>query len=165
MECLCGCGENTKKGNYFIHGHHARGEGNPKWNGGKTVLGNRNKYFGIRMPSHPRTEAGGYVREHVLVSEKALGKLLPERAVVHHVDGDGRNNNNNNLVVCEDDFYHRLLHKRERAYRECGNAWWLKCKFCKQYDAPENLRLVPSRNYAAGHHTTCQKEYDKKRRG
>ena len=32
----------------------------------------------------------------------AMGKSLPIRAIVHHVDGDTLNDSNKNLVVCED---------------------------------------------------------------
>ncbi len=34
----------------------------------------------------------GYHREHILVAEKMLGRLLARGEVVHHVDGDRANN-------------------------------------------------------------------------
>ncbi len=52
--------------------------------------------------------------EHILIVEAAIGKYLPEHAVVHHLDEDGTNNVNNNLVLCQDDPYHKLIHVRMR---------------------------------------------------
>lgn len=55
----------------------------------------------------------GYKMEHVLLAEKALGRKLPEGAVVHHMDGNPSNNHQPfNLVICPDQAYHALLHKR-----------------------------------------------------
>lgn len=31
------------------------------------------------------------------------------------------------------------MHQRLRAYEACGNADWVKCSICKQYDDPKNL--------------------------
>ena len=57
-----------------------------------------------------------YRMEHVLFAEKALGKPLPEGAVVHNVNGDpGDNETPWNLVVCPDQDYHLLLHRRAQA--------------------------------------------------
>ena len=94
--------------------------------------------------------------EHVLVVEQALGKPLPSEAVVHHVDGDPLNNNPKNLVVCPNQEYHMLIHRRQRALDACGHADWLKCKYCKQYDAVENLYVNP-KGYAS--HRACAAQY------
>lgn len=52
--------------------------------------------------------------EHIVVAERALGKPLPNGAVVHHVNLDTHDNRPCNLVICPDEAYHRLLHKRMR---------------------------------------------------
>ena len=160
--CQCGCGDKVVRSNKYIHGHHTKGTGNPKYKGGVIVVKNRTY---LRLPWHPQTTMGGYVPLHRVVAETALGKVLPQKAVVHHVDMDVSNNRNSNLVVCEEENYHKLLHKRQRAYAACGHALWLKCKFCKQYDDPSNLHLIKERNNGAGYHSDCSKEYDKKRSG
>ena len=51
--------------------------------------------------------------QHRLLAEKALGKPLPRRAVVHHLNGDKADNRPCNLVVCPDEAYHNLLHSRQ----------------------------------------------------
>jgi hypothetical protein len=54
-------------------------------------------------------------KEHVFLAEKALGKLLPKGAVVHHMNENKADNFTPlNLVVCPDQAYHALLHKRMR---------------------------------------------------
>lgn len=41
----------------------------------------------------------------------ALGKSLPTKAVVHHMNEDKLDNRPENLVICPDQAYHMLLHK------------------------------------------------------
>jgi hypothetical protein len=88
---------------------------------------------------HLRCERGVTKQEHVRIAEAALGKSLPPRAVVHHVDRNRLNNSHDNLVICPNDAYHALLHKRMRALEACGNPSWLKCQYCQQYDDQKNL--------------------------
>src|SRR6266705_3230787 len=72
------------------------------------------RYRYVKAPDHPGTTGSGYIREHILIAEKALGHYLPDAAEVHHIDGDGANNTNSNLVICENRKYHRLLHYRQK---------------------------------------------------
>lgn len=99
--------------------------------------------------------------EHIIVAEKALGKTLPQEAQVHHVDGDGLNNANTNLVICPDQAYHTLLHVRQEALNQCGNANFRKCLFCKKYDDPNDMKFNPhSRSI---YHEQCRRDYDRQR--
>ncbi len=85
-------------------------------------------------------------REYVLVAEKALGKELPAKAIVHH-------HTPTQLVICQDQAYHLLLHARTKALKECGNPDLRKCIYCGRYDAQTELKYYRSnRNWR---HPSC----------
>lgn len=125
----------------------------------------------MRTPNGmPHRGAGGYVRQfdgkkrrfqHVLNAEAALGRRLPAGAKVHHVDRDRSHNNNHNLVICPNESYHKLIHRRTAALDACGNADWLKCKFCKSHDAPEKVVDHPSSGF---YHSACAAKYQRDRK-
>lgn len=118
------------------------GSAHPCWRGGRTTL---NGYTYIMQRGHPRAGRDGYVREHILVAEAALGRFLPPGVEVHHFDGDKKHNARPNLVICQDHAYHMLLEMRQRALRESGHPNWRRCVICHQYDAPENMRTAKGR--------------------
>ncbi|MGO9374045.1 MAG: HNH endonuclease [Syntrophobacteraceae bacterium] len=169
--CHCGCRQKTKisprtdnkKGwirgqpRRFLHGHHLgspHGELNPSWKGGSRV--DSQGYKEILLREHSRAQSNGYVGEHILVAEKVLGKPLPERAQVHHHNGD-KTDNYGNLVICQDDAYHKLIERRTKAYFACGHADWRKCQFCKRYDDPENLKQYGKHSM----HSECCNKYQR----
>jgi len=177
--CQCGCGETTSiarqtiprknmvKGepSRFITGHYTRtipqGQGHPSWRGGRYV--NHSGYVMVAAPGHARVNANGYIREHVLIAEKALGSQLPEGVQVHHCGDVG---DNSKLVICQDQEYHFLLHVRAKALKECGDANKRKCKFCQQYDHVENLHCRKIKGKKGGwntYHMECVREYDRAR--
>ena len=80
----------------------------------------------------------GYVKEHRLIVEKVLGYVLSPQIPVHHHDENKSNNANGNLVVCEDLGYHKFLHMRTSALKACGHTHWKKCRYCKEWDDPDN---------------------------
>lgn len=91
-------------------------------------------YRSLPRIDHPRVNAKGYVAEHILVAEKALGGYLPEHAKVHHVNYIRTDNTPSNLVICQDQAYHMLLHARTNALRLCGNPSHRICRRCGKYD-------------------------------
>jgi hypothetical protein len=178
--CGCGCGKKTKvykNTNYsrgivkgklakFLVGHNLK-----HWiktvNGGhpSTYTGGRHNsmgYIKVIKKDHPRANLGLYVFEHILVAEKVLGKYLPEKASIHHVNEDKTDNRNENLVICEDESYHQYLHVRMRMLKACGHADWRRCKFCRVYDKPENIVVV--KQNGSFHHRDCYNKYQKEYR-
>jgi hypothetical protein len=172
--CQCGCGGKTSVARQtnnrsgilknqhrrFILGHHTKVYYlNPRWNGG--VI-DRNGYSYIYFPKHPFSTMQGYIAEHRIVAERALGKYLDIKHPVHHSNGKRADNVANNLVVCEDNAYHKFLHIRINAYNSCGNASWLKCPYCGKHDNPKNMYVLPHGKY--GRHRSCRNKVLKKQR-
>lgn len=106
---------------------------------------------------HYHTIGGERVFTHRAVAEKAVGRKLPAEVVVHHVDHDRGNNAPSNLVVCQDASYHRLIHYRERALSESGDANKKQCKFCKTWDHPQNVYYNPAAQ--TFWHRKCRQEH------
>lgn len=172
--CHCGCGGKTKlatntarqrktvKGKpvKFIPNHRIRKENHYGWKGGRKTCNGR---IFILKPEHPRSDFHGYVREPILIAEKALGKFLPEKAIMHHSNRKPSDNEGSNLIICQDQAYHLLLHKRMRALKACGYANWRKCSYCKQYDDPENLYISPD-GYTV-YHRNCQYQHQRDLKG
>ena len=134
-----------------------KGKNSPNWKGGRRI--NAQGYAIVRLPSHPRASGNGYVLEHILVAEKALGKPLPPGAVVHHGAKERANNKKSgHLVVCQDADYHKLLHARMRAYHATGDPHKRQCWICKKHDDPINLITDNHKGYM---HEGCQREYQR----
>ena len=161
--CGCGCGAQVKR--KYLSGHQSRCrditlKNNPHWKGGRYI--NDSGYVMVYNPSHSRASSNGYVREHLILAEKALGKPIPVGVPIHH---HGDVSDNNKIVICQDERYHNLLHIRERAFNESGHANYRKCQFCKQYDRPENL-FIRQRDKEGWivYHRECHRIHSKKQR-
>lgn len=99
-------------------------------------------------------------RLYRIKAEQVLGRPLKGRECVHHVDYDRSNDENKNLVICPNDAYHMLLHRRQRALEECGNADWVRCQYCGKHDQPENIVTAGSKQHHR-YHRSCRQAYQR----
>ena len=76
------------------------------WKGGRIEHG---YYIFIKLGKGvPGTDSQGYAREHRLVMEKHLGRLLNKDEDVHHINGIKTDNRIENLVVLTKTIHHKL---------------------------------------------------------
>lgn len=96
------------------------------WKGGRK---NNNGYVMIYSPDHPYRDQQGYVREHRLVVEKHLDRLLSSEEVVHHLNGVRNDNRYENLSILDKDDHdkiHLVAGKQSRFGK--GSVPWNKGK-------------------------------------
>lgn len=84
------------------------GENHHSWNGGK-INGNHG-YVWILKPDHPHCNNIGYVLEHRLTIEKAIGRYLSPIEVVHHINDNETDNRLVNLFLFRSNIDHRHFH-------------------------------------------------------
>lgn len=73
------------------------GASNPNWKGGRTVS-KLTGYVRVKRPDHPRA-VNGYVLEHMVVMEDAIGRYLLPGETVHHRNGQRADNALGNLEL------------------------------------------------------------------
>lgn len=139
VSCACGCGEETKNGNLYIHGHNWKnkkhslrakilialantGENNHGWKGGRVLS---NGYVYVLAKDHPCCNSGGRVAEHRLIMEKYIGRYLNPEEVVHHINGIVDDNRKENLKLFAGAEEHSRLHNLGK---KTGKPAWNKGK-------------------------------------
>jgi len=102
-----GWGEKYVKRNKIPHCNKTGPRGGPRhqeWKGGRV---NARGYIMVWCPDHPtcvrkslrRKTKAKYMMEHRLVMEAAIGRLLEDKEVVHHKNGDRADNRIENLEL------------------------------------------------------------------
>jgi hypothetical protein len=147
----------TSKESAELRAKKMKGNNNTSWKGGRIV--DKSGYILILQPEHPMANSKGYVREHVLVMEKALARFLFPEEVVHHINEDKGDNYIGNLIVFKSLKMHTEFHRRLRAFKICGHWDWYLCPYCHKYDSKENM--APKGKYFR--HKDCISAYNRKR--
>lgn len=94
------------------------GERHHAWAGGRYV--NEQGYVLVHSPDHPNADARGYVREHRLVMEAAIGRLLRDGEVVHHINGTRADNRLANLRLYASNAEHKADDSKLRQRDDAG---------------------------------------------
>ena len=123
--CECGCKEKIHsinkmgkparfKTHHNIHGSKSTGH----WSKSGRII-NTQGYILIHKPEHPFCTRDGYVREHRLVMEKHLNRILEPNEVVHHINGIVYDNRIENLELMSK-LQHHQHHYNSRHIDQLG---------------------------------------------
>lgn len=97
-----------KRAAFSMRSTGAPGPRNGSWNGGRQI--DKSGYVLVLSPGHPNSTQSGYIREHRLVMEQKIGRLLKPTEVVHHIDGNKSNNCPENLRLYRSNREHLTGH-------------------------------------------------------
>jgi hypothetical protein len=118
-----GCNEPARYGGglCLAHGRNLKRNGTVDYIRNTLAVGEtRERKDGYIVINH----SGERKLEHIVLAEKALGRPLPSKAVVHHINEDRADNRTPfNLIICPNQEYHMLLHKRARALGYRGKIY------------------------------------------
>lgn len=92
---------------YGIAQRSQTGEASRTWRGGRIItIGG---YVAVKAPWRTSAKRDGYILEHRMVLEDAIGRPLRSDEVVHHINGDKRDNRLSNLTILTNS-EHAALH-------------------------------------------------------
>lgn len=139
----------SRKGKYIIHSKY-----------GGHIKKRTDGYNMVYIPSHPHASKEGYVMEHILVMEEALGRYIREDEEVHHINHIRDDNRPENLQVMtkkEHASYHlkerhrnHQINYRKQAVRNITTGeTFVSCKeAAKKYGvAPTNISRACKESY------------------
>lgn len=94
--------------------HKSRtGKRSTNWKGGRKK--NSRGYIELYKPNHPNSDCAGYVKEHVYIASKRLGRPMRRGDVVHHKNGKVADNRIENLEVMTRG-QHTHIHLKNRPF-------------------------------------------------
>lgn len=96
------------KGNKTLLIGAGKGANNQRYNDGKTI---NDGYTLVRRIGHPHANSKGYIREHRVVMEEHIGRLLTDEEEVHHRNRDRSDNNILNLMLFKNHEEHIAWHR------------------------------------------------------
>lgn len=134
-------------------GFHMRRRGpkngaeHPGWKGGRKL--DKAGYVLAYAPEHPNCNSSGYIREHRLVCERVLGRLLLPTEVVHHKNDDPADNRPENLQV----FDSNASHLRETLAGKCPQ--WSEEGKQRILEAARTPRAANSHRHSAAGDSEC----------
>jgi len=128
----------------------------------------QNGYVCIYQPKHPNCDSKGYVKEHRLVMENHIGRLLNKNEEVHHINGVKSDNRIENLRLCAD----RAIHAKQHVGNEHKpididelktliNNHTLK-QIAKHFSVSVNTLKYRIRKYGLKHERKNNNQYSKK---
>lgn len=91
------------------------GSNHVNWKGGIII---RCGYRYIYSPDHINSHPNGYVAEHRLIAESALGRFLKTNESVHHINGDRLDNRNTNLLICSIQYHNTINARMAKLYQK-----------------------------------------------
>jgi len=83
-------------------------EKSPSWKGGKYIK--NDGYVYVYNTNHPNHNSNGYIREHRLIAEKYLNRLLEKWEIIHHINGIKNDNQPENLYLFNNINEHKKYH-------------------------------------------------------
>lgn len=87
-------------------------------------------YVAVYFPQHPKCDKTGYVKEHRIIVEIFIGRLLTDEEVVHHINEVKSDNRISNLMLFPTNSAHIKFHLKIRQFgitnnilRQIKNRW------------------------------------------